>query len=87
MSEYISDNTNNNASDKACDNENAVLIKEIKKKYHNSWVQLRNACNYYLGNDVNFSTPQFKNSSLQFAKRMTKATGMGAAEILNWMKK
>lgn len=63
----------------------SIIIRKIKKKYHHSWVQLRNACNYLLGNNVKFSTPNVKATSLQFAKRVNKNTGFGATEILDWM--
>lgn len=67
------------------ENDTLSIIMDLKKAGHHSWVQLRNACNFSLGNDVKFSTPAVKATSLQFARKVIISTGLGYLGILDWL--
>lgn len=61
------------------------IIKQIKKDGHHSWVQLRKACASLLGKEVSFSTPAVKSTSLRFARKIFKQTGMSYQNQLEWV--
>ena len=65
--------------------ETTEIIKSIKKNGHNSWIQLRNACQEHLGNPVTFTTPNVRSTSRSFAKKVRSETGLSSQQLLDWL--